>query len=95
MLDGVGQVEHSESRSRDKDSHWSLMVPQKCGAIERGATSVTLWCLKVAKVSPIHVRWRFTTIPYYSCCKAGKIENCYFDKILGFSYFLCEIYDDT
>ena len=25
MLDGVGQVDNSESRSHDKDSHWSIV----------------------------------------------------------------------
>ena len=35
--------------------------------------------LKKAQVGEgVYVRWRFTTIPYYSCCKAGKVENCYF-----------------
>ena len=29
MLDGVGQVENSESRSHDKDSHWSLRRVEK------------------------------------------------------------------
>ena len=54
MLDGVGQVEHSESSSNDhflflvrvgRINDWSSMVLQKCGDIERGATIATLVAL--------------------------------------------------